>query len=610
MSIDVSVVVASYNTGPKLAPLLDSLTAQSLPPDRFEIVIVDDGSTDDTWERLVEAARHLKNLQIERIPNSGWPGRPRNVGMDLARGRYVFFADHDDELFPEALERMVAVADRATADVVVGKEVRAGAATIGAEAFLADHDRAGLFDDHVLAIITPHKLFRTSFLREHGIRFPEGRRRLEDHVFLAHVYSLTDRVAVLASYPCYRWVIYPDGSNNSDSLGDLDVYFHSLAEVLDVLEQAPIERSKRARLVQFWYSTRMLKRLGPYWFDQWTPEYRDEAIRIIGDLAAKRIPAALDDGLEPVLARRAALLRAGDADGLVALADVDRGVHLRVDDAEVIWSGGRLGLAVTGTLADATGSALALVAGGEALYLPDDVDRRHDVVPFLSDADVELYVRQATVGTEWSVPGRLRLQPTERDGVTELVTSGTLWLDPGTAALGSPLAPGRWTMLLRTRALGYSSRRRLEAPAPPPALVDGLAVRPVNDEQGRLALFIGATRRLLDDVAGTVAVSGRGHHLTVSVDLPHLHLRDPDAAALSIVVGGTEVPASLDVTGKVPSVRAVAATVSGRLPVRLGLDGVSSTALATAYVRRPWQRIRTRPGLLSRSLRRLLKPAA
>ena len=61
------------------------------------------------------------NVTAIHIPNSGWPGKPRNVGIDAARGEYVYFVDHDDSLAPEALERMYDMASRNRADVIIGK---------------------------------------------------------------------------------------------------------------------------------------------------------------------------------------------------------------------------------------------------------------------------------------------------------------------------------------------------------------------------------------------------------------------------------------------------------------------------------------------------------
>ena len=106
----VSVVVPVYNPGEHIEGLIDSLAGQSLPPDEFEVVFVDDGSTDDTPQRLERACALHPHMRMTTIPNSGWPGRPRNVGTDLAQGEYVFYADNDDEFYPESLERLHAVA--------------------------------------------------------------------------------------------------------------------------------------------------------------------------------------------------------------------------------------------------------------------------------------------------------------------------------------------------------------------------------------------------------------------------------------------------------------------------------------------------------------------
>jgi glycosyltransferase involved in cell wall biosynthesis len=64
----------------------------------FEVIFVDDGSPDDTWRRLQQIRDSHANVRLERIEHSGWPSRPRNVGLALAQGEYVLFMDHDDEL--------------------------------------------------------------------------------------------------------------------------------------------------------------------------------------------------------------------------------------------------------------------------------------------------------------------------------------------------------------------------------------------------------------------------------------------------------------------------------------------------------------------------------
>src|SRR3954447_13530806 len=122
----VSVIVPVYNPGADIDDCIASLLGQSLPASEYEVLFVDDGSTDATPARLDGLAARHPNVRVEHIPASGWPGRPRNVGIDLARGEYVFLSDHDDRLGPPALERLYAMAVADAADIVIGKVVGHG----------------------------------------------------------------------------------------------------------------------------------------------------------------------------------------------------------------------------------------------------------------------------------------------------------------------------------------------------------------------------------------------------------------------------------------------------------------------------------------------------
>src|SRR5690348_3643684 len=117
--LKVSVVVPVYNTGPHIEALVDSLVGQTLPQDEFEVIFADDGSTDATPARLDELAAQRPNMSVIHLPNSGWPGRPRNVGTDAARGEYVLYVDHDDWLGREALRRMTDYARENGSDIVI-----------------------------------------------------------------------------------------------------------------------------------------------------------------------------------------------------------------------------------------------------------------------------------------------------------------------------------------------------------------------------------------------------------------------------------------------------------------------------------------------------------
>ena len=88
----VSVIIAAYCPGEAVHRVIDSLDAQTLPQRDFEVIFVDDGSPDDTFARLQGFAATRPNMRVLRIKNSGWPSRPRNTGIEHARGEYLLFS--------------------------------------------------------------------------------------------------------------------------------------------------------------------------------------------------------------------------------------------------------------------------------------------------------------------------------------------------------------------------------------------------------------------------------------------------------------------------------------------------------------------------------------
>jgi glycosyltransferase involved in cell wall biosynthesis len=101
----VSVVVPTFNSAATLPRAVASVARQTLRD--WELIVVDDGSTDATRTVLEVWAQRLgERLRRVRTANRG-PGAARNTGIDLARGRYVAFLDADDEFLPEKLARQV-----------------------------------------------------------------------------------------------------------------------------------------------------------------------------------------------------------------------------------------------------------------------------------------------------------------------------------------------------------------------------------------------------------------------------------------------------------------------------------------------------------------------
>ena len=112
----ISVVMPLYNGEQYLRECLLSLAEQSLHD--FELIVVDDGSTDSSLAIAKELEGHFANLRIV-CQQHEYAGAARNRGMDLASGEYVLFLDSDDVFEPELLEKVAKQMAETKADVCV-----------------------------------------------------------------------------------------------------------------------------------------------------------------------------------------------------------------------------------------------------------------------------------------------------------------------------------------------------------------------------------------------------------------------------------------------------------------------------------------------------------
>ncbi|MFL5757570.1 MAG: glycosyltransferase family 2 protein, partial [Chloroflexota bacterium] len=302
--LKVSVVVPVYNPGRAIEPCIASVLGQSLPRHDYEVLFVDDGSTDETPARLDELAAREPNVRVIHIPNSGWPGRPRNVGIEAARGDYVQFLDNDDALGPEALERLYAIGRRNDADIVIGKVAGNFAATTASAShalrgvpyvlFKRTRESCTIRDAPLIDSLTPHKMFRTAFLREHQIRFPEGRGTLEDQLFVVPAYFAAKVVSVLADYVCYLYRERADGRNAGSARIDPATYYGSLRSVLDVVIANTEPGEFRDRLLRRFFRVEMLGRLSEPMLPDAEPQFRVEVFEAIRELALALVPETVD----------------------------------------------------------------------------------------------------------------------------------------------------------------------------------------------------------------------------------------------------------------------------------------------------------------------------
>ncbi|MFD5270732.1 glycosyltransferase family 2 protein [Streptomyces sp. NPDC058335] len=259
---DVSVIIGAYEAMPYLVECLASVEAQSLDPARIEVIAVDDGSTDGSGDCLEEfAARAPMAVTVIRQANSGGPSGPRNVGLAKATGRYVFFLDADDRLGPEALERMVAMADRNGTDVVLGR-VEGVNRKAPRSMWGKTLERTDVFSSNIKFTLSAQKLFRRALLERHGMRFDESLWTGEDAVFTMEAYLRADGVSVVADYTCYYLVGRSDGKHVTKS-GSYTLRFDSARALTELITRMLPPGAKRDVLMVRPFLVTVLPQFGP-----------------------------------------------------------------------------------------------------------------------------------------------------------------------------------------------------------------------------------------------------------------------------------------------------------------------------------------------------------
>lgn len=187
--MEISVVIPTHNQQERLRLVLCGLQQQTLAARRFEVVVVDDGGTDGTWEMLRELA--LDNLRVLNLrPNQG-RNQARNRGAQLARGELVVFLDGDALPAPDLLERyldayqrhgpwaILCGFQRSLPDLEYFQDPQTGSLIDGPmPSVLRDY-----LDAHRAELVITEAMIREDFsaiharAREGGYPFPESKKR-------------------------------------------------------------------------------------------------------------------------------------------------------------------------------------------------------------------------------------------------------------------------------------------------------------------------------------------------------------------------------------------------------------------------------------------------
>ena len=173
----ITVVVSVYNTGKYLPKALDALLGQT--EQNFEILLVDDGSTDGSGAACDQQAERSPKIQVFHKSNGGLSSA-RNLGIEHARGESIIFPDPDDWVEPNYLEHLLAIRDKYGADLSICGHYLTWNGTDSlwnpsATETTLDTGKAValLMKTNSFCGYAWNKLYRMDVIREHGLRFDE-----------------------------------------------------------------------------------------------------------------------------------------------------------------------------------------------------------------------------------------------------------------------------------------------------------------------------------------------------------------------------------------------------------------------------------------------------
>jgi glycosyltransferase involved in cell wall biosynthesis len=285
----LSVVIPAFNSSSTIEATLQSVLANSVHV-QLEVIVVDDGSLDSTAEIAEAILQSYSGRYIIATTINHGLAAARNLGVDLSKGRYISFVDSDDVVAPSSYQKLVSLGDTWDCDVVFGSS------------FVFSHDGGYLhqfYDEWVwntvlggnrFAVVSPFaspivfaaepsvctRLWRTSFLRENSLRFPEG-RLFEDCAITLKSLALSKQIGVL-NEPFYYYrtgrkssITSYRGSRRLDVLTTLTELISSEFPSLLTAEMGA-------------YSLLSIQRVAFWGYQMIQPEYRKEYKRRLGEL--------------------------------------------------------------------------------------------------------------------------------------------------------------------------------------------------------------------------------------------------------------------------------------------------------------------------------------
>lgn len=224
--LKLSFILPCYNVAPYVGRCIESIEHQDIPQSEYEVICVDDCSSDNTVEVIQDYQQHYPNIRLICHEVNKTAGGARNSGMDAASGEYLWFVDPDDAIETNIVSRLYVISNREDVDILIfnyimgrseGREYKGNTITCSKKVLTGQEFFIQCYPTQRMASNASvwNNLYRRSFCMEKCIRYPEIKSS-QDVVFAWTAFLKAQRVYSIDEG---AYVVYGHAESTTGSIG-------------------------------------------------------------------------------------------------------------------------------------------------------------------------------------------------------------------------------------------------------------------------------------------------------------------------------------------------------------------------------------------------------
>lgn len=216
----LSIIIPLYNVEDYIERCILSIVSQSIDQEKYELIVVNDGSTDKSKSIVEELQKDYPFIKLINKENGGLSSA-RNRGLDVASGDYIFFIDADDWVSTDTLQKLLDTIIHFSEDIILFKltEIYPKGRKKPISFHLPESCKTLLVEDYICnyTILSAawQGLFKRSLFTDHGIRMPEG-LLAEDDYLVVKLFSVAETIYYLP-IEVYNYYQRPQSISNSSN---------------------------------------------------------------------------------------------------------------------------------------------------------------------------------------------------------------------------------------------------------------------------------------------------------------------------------------------------------------------------------------------------------